>query len=303
MTSLDTFITASKKMLFDKLELDLDNNIIHPIVQNAISSIPFENNRNYNKLILKYVLDHFKNHDSLDNAVLQLDIQRNQSVLDIPIPNPTPNSNPTSITNPITNSSQEPYHISLNLPKNNIPSFKTISIHSILRNISDFPFNTFFSFSLPPFINLIPHIITFDTDPKLSFFSLTINDNNGKTFSYDFWPHSSTVFHTIHDLEPISTQNNNTFTLGLYTDYKDFIQLGLDNILITNITIQKNNYIVTFEDHSLSFDKFFINNLIFTKNSDNTFSCNLPFNVNDIINSKCIPILHNQFHLIFKQFL
>ena len=331
MNNSHIILNASKKMLLDKLELNLSDSQINPILQKAIS-LNYKNNqvgtdlKIYNKELLKYILDYFSSYtqtnDTIENAIHNLDLQRNQPVINIPINDLGSNdlgsndlgsndlgSNDLGSKDVVSNDlgkkisikNEEPYNINLNLPKNDIIFNKSYAVHSINRNINIYNKSTFFSFILPKYIKITPNIIIFDDTGNINFsyLSLIINDQNGKVYSYDFWKKNNNIFETISDLEPIYTDNNNEFTLALYNDYKDYIDIGIDNITILNIILNKNNYIITFDIDIINFDKFIVNELLFSKNIDNSFSCNSSFNINTIINSKCIPVLNNQFHLLF----
>ena len=355
MNNLDIILRASKKVLFDKLQLNLTDSQINPIIQKAISLNSKNVNKHstiddikiYNKEILKYILDYFNSYnnnvDTIENAINNLDLQRNQPVINLPLSstgsdktngtngtNGTDGTNGTNGTNGTIGSdgtigyngheghedlgesgkkqklniNEEPINITFTLPKNEIQYYKSYPVHSINRNINIYPNRTLFSFKLPKYTKLVPDIIIFDEkNINFSYISLIINDIIGTTYTYDFFPNNPNVFKTISDLQPIYTDNNNEFTLALYNDYNENIDIGIDNITIISIIVDKNNYIIKFNINDINFNTFIINELIFTKNSDKSFSCNTTFNLNSIVNSKCIPVLNNQFHLLFKQFL
>jgi hypothetical protein len=301
----DIFLRPSKKMLFDKLNIDITDSDLIPIINHAITNTPLnDDSRIYNKEILRFILNYFSNNDTLESAINHLDLIRNQPIIEIPTQIPTENiiEKTTQNTHEISieNNNQQPYI--LNIPKNNIQYYNTFTIHSIKRNINLYPSRTFFSFTFPTYSKLIPYIIKFDFDIPYSFLSLKINDSNGTLFSFDFWKESNNTFVTIDNLCPITTSNNNNYTLALYNDYNEIINFDDDYIIIKDIKMIKENYIIKF-NKNIEMNKFLINDIVFIKNDDDSFSSNSSFNMNHLKESKCIPILNNQIHFIFKQVL
>jgi hypothetical protein len=302
----DIFLRPSKKMLFDKLNIDITDSDLIPIINHAITNTPLnDDSRIYNKEILRFILNYFSNNDTLESAINHLDLIRNQPIIEIPTQIPTENiiEKTTQNTHEISieNNNQQPYI--LNIPKNNIQYYNTFTIHSIKRNINLYPSRTFFSFSFPTYSKLIPYIIKFDFDIPYSFLSLKINDSNGTLFSFDFWKQLNNTFTTIDNLLPITSSNNNNYTLALYNDYNEIINFDDDYIIIKDIKMIKENYIIEF-NKNIEMNKFLINDIVFIKNDDNdSFSSNSSFNMNHLKESKVIPILNNQIHFIFKQVL
>lgn len=297
----DIFLRPSKKMLFDKLNMDITDSDLIPIINHAISNTPLNNDsRIYNKDILRFILNYFSNNDTLESAINHLDIIRHQPVIEIPTQNTTQNTSENHIENNNEINQQQPYI--LNIPKNDTQYYNTFTIHSIQRNINLYPSRTFFSFTLPTYSKFVPSIINFDFDIPYSFLSLKINDSNGTIFSFDFWKQSNNTFITIDHLLPISSSNNNNYTLALYNDYNEIINFDDDYIIIKDIKMIKDNYIIQF-NKNIEINKFLINDIVFIKNDDHSFSSNSSFNINHLKESKCIPILNNQIHFIFKQFL
>jgi hypothetical protein len=310
----DIFLRASKKMLSDKLNININDSELIPIINHATNNIPFnDDNRTYNKDILRFILNHFTNNNTLESAVNHLDLIRNQplhfqinneihnnEIHNNEIHNNEIHNNEDDVRNNSQNNEIYKNPSYINLHKNEY--FKTISIHSIKRNINLYPNKTFFSFQLPIYSKIIPHTIIFDEMVYFTFILLKITDNNGTSNNYHFWKNNSNLFYTISDLQPIYVANNNNFTLALYNDLDEIVDIGMDNLEIKSITLNKDNYNIKFNKDE-NVNKFIINDLIFKKNDDNTYSCNNEFNINNIIHSKCIPILNNQIHIIFKQSL
>lgn len=286
--NLPLLLKASHKMLLDKLQLSIHNDDILSALQSIIPIVPHNDDiKTYNKDILRHLLSHFSQQDTLDNAVLQLDLNRTQPVINIPS-----SSQPISNNKPIKD---EPnFHISI--PPTPKQFFSTFLTHSIHRDFSAFPSSSFFDFSLPTFSNIVPFLII---SPFLSHssFSLKISDRNASVSVFHFFLSHNHLFHTIDNLKPLSIQNNNLFTLGLYDHFDNLIPF--QNILISSFRFIENNlYHITFNIPHFS-SNFFLQSSLFTFQYDNTFLSN-DFDPSTSIHPNTPLDFFNEFSILWK---
>lgn len=272
-----------KKMLKDKLDINPPEQSILESIENAKKNIS-NGTPDYNKKILAYVYDNFKNNDTIENAVNQLENIRNMVIdTQTPIHSPTPNDISSSNPNiPFSNPT-----ITHMYNTNN----KTFKTHLCTLNHS----NT--SIKLPKnskcfLYCIIANIIHEDI--------LIINISNSTT-KYKFHMYKeSNIYKTINDIEPIIINNKDNFQIQICNFKNNPILLDNKQIVLERIQKIDNNHFQIVTSQNLNKHDVSINNHIFYYVEDNIYVTDSYIdNLTQFVNSKCI-ILSNNINIIFK---
>lgn len=290
----NNLLIPCRTMLNDKLQINPSDDIILQSIDIAQKSIPQSQNDTpsyNNKRILAYVYEQFKNNDTIENAVHQLETIRSMPVdtttTPTPIPpllSPTP-SNPSNQSYPSypPNSSSnspspvvyKPYQhthlVTLSTSKTiaKLPKNSKCSIHCIISNM------------------LTEDIII-----------LNISNHNTK-YKYHLYRDTG-IYKTIDNINPIVISNKDICQINIQNYQGNDIQIKEEQVILEQIQkIDENHFKIITSIPDLSHD-IKINQHVFYHVDTNTYVTDSHItDLSQFLNTKC-NILANNINILFK---
>lgn len=245
---------ACKKMMKDRLpDKEVTDKELQDILidsMHSFSNVKDENIKEFNKKTLLHILNVLSNEieENLEDTLVKFEQMRNAPV-----------SNMNEFIEPdkeIVNQ-MEKHNINITLPKQeNIQRYnRTFLISSILRNWEIDKSRHFITSNPPPNVVIYLSQIVLGKGLIQSFRNFTIiklnvMDDNGKLCSYHLSPFNEQIWKPIHDSEPIIIKNS--WTLMLFDEFDEQLDLGSDNIKINKIHYFNKEYTIDYDNKDLS---------------------------------------------------
>jgi hypothetical protein len=288
---------ACKKMIKDRLpekevtDKELQDVLIHSM--HSFSNVKNDNMKEFNKKTLLHVLNalSIEIEENLEDTLVKFEQMRNA-----PVSNMNEFIEPDKdVINPV-----EKHNINITLPKQeHIQRYnRTFLISSILRNWEIDKDRHFITSNPPPNVVIYLSQIVLGKGLIQSFKNFTIiklnvMDDNGKLCSYHLTPFNEQIWKPVHDSEPIIIKNS--WTLMLFDEFDEQLDLGSDNIKINKIHSFNKEFTIDYDKKDLSQSDLLIRtnkNKIYKmkSNGHNRYKSNelLQFNEKDFENAVCL---------------
>lgn len=252
--NVNFLFTACKKMMKDRLpNKEITDKELQDILINSMHSflnVKNENIKEFNKKTLLSVLNELsiEIEQNLEDTLVKFEQMRNA-----PVTNANEFIEPEKdVVYPI-----EKHNINITLPKQeHIQRYnRTFLISSILRNW-EIDKNRHFITSNPP-----PNVVIYlsqivlgkgliQSFKNFTIIKLNVMDDNGKLCSYHLTPFNEQIWKPIQDSEPIIIKNS--WTLMLFDEFDEQLDLGSDNIEITKIHSFNKEFTIEYDKKDLS---------------------------------------------------
>lgn len=247
MTSQNILFHACKKALKDKLGVDVKDDELF----NRITSIE-ELNRNLDrKEKLKLVLEYYKqsntNTNTLQGAVAELQLIRNQPILTNASVSPA-SASTVSASSAVAqgqNQSHPSNYFNISVPPRQKKYLHTFLVNSQKRNWIDNPLRSLFQYEFPKNVMIYPCILTLPSSMQeqsncgANVVVVKILNMNGLVMEYHLFPNdvNRLVWKTLDNIQPYPvSMNDNIVTIGIYDENDNMLDMGRDNsIRITKL--------------------------------------------------------------------
>ena len=286
---MNNLFNPCKSMLYDKLQITPPDNLIIEAIDNAVKSISNTNYHNQdtttlNKKILSHVHEQFKNNDTIENAVQQLETIR--GLPSIPInSSQSSHTEPTQPTQPIQPIHQiQPIH-----------TYKSFYTHLITLNTSKS------IIKLPKNTRCHIHCIHSNIIPEDIITIIISNQNHN--YTYHMYKDNTNLYKTIDNLDPIVVSNKDrgaSFQIHVQNYKGNDIYIPPQEVTLTQIQQLDTNHFKLITTKDTKQHDIQINQHVFFHVDTNTYITNSTINdLSQFINSKC-TILVNNINIFFK---